>query len=207
MTSTGRLGTPILDGTQTAVAAARVAARSAARSAPHSMKAKSKSIIGLLVSAAVLAVLLTGCSDEPDPIPSDGTDSSPTTSSEQGFNPEPTHAPTSALTNTPVPEAATPTDAPTAAAPGNGSAGEFASVSAGWFHSCGVRTDGSVECWGVNVDWEGNVVGQATPPGSSFTSVSAGWFHSCGVRTDGSVECWGNNDFGQADPPNPRVKG
>ena len=65
--------------------------------------------IRLLVSAAVLAVLLTGCSDEPDPIPSSGTDSSPTTSSEQGVNPEPTHAPTSALTNTPVPEAATPT--------------------------------------------------------------------------------------------------
>ena len=65
--------------------------------------------IRLLVSAAVLAVLLTGCSDEPDPIPSNGTDSSPTTSSEQGVNPEPTHAPTSALTNTPVPEAATPT--------------------------------------------------------------------------------------------------
>ena len=29
----------------------------------------SKSIIGLLVSAAMLAILLTGCSDEPDPIP------------------------------------------------------------------------------------------------------------------------------------------
>ena len=69
----------------------------------------SKSIIGLLVSAAILAVLLTGCSDEPDPIPSNGTDSSPTTSSEQRVNPEPTHAPTSALTNTAAPEAATPT--------------------------------------------------------------------------------------------------
>ena len=78
----------------------------------------SKSIIGLLVSAAMLAVLLTGCSDESDPIPSNGTDSSTTTSSEQGVNPEPTHAPTSALTNTPAPEAATPTPAalPTATA-------------------------------------------------------------------------------------------
>ena len=82
------------------------------------MKAMSKSIIGLLVSAAILAVLLTGCSDEPDPIPSNGTDSSTTTSSEQGVNPEPTHAPTSAVTNTAAPEAATPTPAalPTATA-------------------------------------------------------------------------------------------
>ena len=99
----------------------------------------SKSIIGLVLSIAVLAILLTGCSDEADPNPSNGTDS----------------------------------------------AREFASVSAGWFHTCGVRTDGSVECWG----W--NVVGQATSPSGEFASVSAGNQHTCGVRTDGSVECWG----------------
>ncbi len=44
----------------------------------------SKSIIGLGLSIAVLAILLTGCSVEPDPNPSNGTDSSTTTSSEQG---------------------------------------------------------------------------------------------------------------------------
>ena len=33
------------------------------------VKVLSKSAIGLLVSAAVLSILLTGCSDEPDPIP------------------------------------------------------------------------------------------------------------------------------------------
>ena len=44
----------------------------------------SKSIIRLLLGIAVLAILLTGCSDEPDPIPSNGTDSNPTTSSEAG---------------------------------------------------------------------------------------------------------------------------
>ena len=27
--------------------------------------------------------------------------------------------------------------------------GEFASVSAGQYHTCGVRTDGSVACWGI----------------------------------------------------------
>ena len=54
----------------------------------------SKSIIGLVLSIAVLALLLTGCSDEPEPIPSNGTDSSATTSLEQGVKLEPTHAPT-----------------------------------------------------------------------------------------------------------------
>ena len=29
--------------------------------------------------------------------------------------------------------------------------GEFASVSAGYEHSCGLRVDGSVACWGDDV--------------------------------------------------------
>ena len=85
--------------------------------------------------------------------------------------------------------------------------GEFISVSAGGYHTCGVRTDGSVECWGSNDDFNGNEVGQARPPSGEFASVSAGGIHTCGVRTDGSVECWGSNDdfngneVGQARPP------
>ena len=35
-------------------------------------------------------------------------------------------------------------------------------------HTCGVRSDGSVACWGYNED------GQATPPAGSSVSVSAG---------------------------------
>ena len=179
----------------------------------------SKSIIGLVLSIAALAILLTGCSDEPDPNPSDGTDSSTTTSSEQGGSLEPTHAPTSAVTNIAASEAATPTPAAlptatatsattaTAAAAETRSAGEFASVSAGVAHTCGVRNDGSVECWGLNEDDDGNVIGQATPPSGEFISVSAGGAHTCGVRNDGSVECWGLNEdakgnfVGQATPP------
>ena len=53
--------------------------------------------------------------------------------------------------------------------------------------SCGVKTDGSVACWGLD-----NRDGQSTPPAGSFVSVSAGGSeHSCGVKTDGSVACWG----------------
>ena len=79
--------------------------------------------------------------------------------------------------------------------------GEFASVNAGWFHTCGVMTDGAVACWGSNEDGDGNVVGQATPPEGEFASVSAGWFHTCGVMTDGAVVCWGSEGDGQATPP------
>ena len=65
-------------------------------------------------------------------------------------------------------------------------------VSAGGYHSCGLKNDGSVDCWGYN----GN--GQATDQAGPFTQVSAGEFHSCGLKSDGSVDCWGYNGNGQA---------
>ena len=41
-------------------------------------------------------------------------------------------------------------------------AGTFFSVSAGWFHTCGVKGDGSIVCWGDDE------YGQATPPAGTF---------------------------------------
>ena len=64
--------------------------------------------------------------------------------------------------------------------------GLFTSVSAGARHSCGLLSNGSVECWGNNDD------GQASPPTGSFTSVSVGARHSCGLLSHGSIECWGD---------------
>ena len=78
---------------------------------------------------------------------------------------------------------------------GRPTAGSFVSVSAGWSHTCGVRRDGSVACWGEDEH------GQAAPLAGSFVSVSAGQWHTCGLRSDGSVACWGRDDDGQATPP------
>ena len=74
-------------------------------------------------------------------------------------------------------------------------AGRFSAVSAGGWHSCGVRVDAGVVCWGLNI------AGQADAPDGRFTAVSAGWAHTCALRPDASVECWGDNTHGQADAP------
>ena len=89
----------------------------------------------------------------------------------------------------------TPTPRPTSTPRPTTPAGSFVSVSAGGSYTCGVRSDGSVACWGRSG------LGAATPPVGSFVSVSAGQHHTCGVRSDGSVACWGDNEDGQATPP------
>ena len=67
-------------------------------------------------------------------------------------------------------------------------AGAFSQVSTRYGHSCGVKTDGTIACWG-EPDFLN--FGQATPPAGAFSQVSAGNRHTCGVKTDGTVACWG----------------
>ncbi len=64
-------------------------------------------------------------------------------------------------------------------------ASSVTSVGAGFDHTCAVRIDSSVVCWGLDED------GQASPPAGSFTSVSSSRSHGCVLRDDGAVQCWG----------------
>ena len=93
---------------------------------------------------------------------------------------------------------------PSALAPTVVDRDRFVSVSAGHMHTCGVKRDNSVVCWGFDRNLRGFYIGQSDPPDGSFESVSAGYFHTCGVRLDGIVECWGDDSEGQSSPPGGR---
>jgi alpha-tubulin suppressor-like RCC1 family protein len=71
-------------------------------------------------------------------------------------------------------------------------------------HSCGIRYDGRVSCWGLNRHGQlgvghANII-QTPEVIHSLTDVaqiSVGLNHSCALQRDGQVFCWGDNRFGQ----------
>ncbi|NJO18629.1 MAG: hypothetical protein HC877_23750, partial [Thioploca sp.] len=82
--------------------------------------------------------------------------------------------------------------------------GTFLQVSAGGRHTCGIRTDHTVACWGSHLSDPPILVGvlgvsQSIPLSGKFSQVGAGMNHTCGIRPDQTVECWGG--FGQLQPP------
>jgi hypothetical protein len=74
-------------------------------------------------------------------------------------------------------------------------AGTFSQVDAGEYHSCGLRTDGTLACWGDNS------IGQTNTPTGIFTQMAGGGNHSCSRRPNATWICWGSNYYGQTNPP------
>lgn len=87
-------------------------------------------------------------------------------------------------------------------------------VACGVFHTCALLQDGTVKCWGRNVegqlgvhldtpaDARGDAPGEmealpAVPLASKATAITAGRYHSCALLDDGRVQCWGRNADGE----------
>jgi len=68
------------------------------------------------------------------------------------------------------------------------------SLSVGESHTCGIKTDGSVVCWGDDR------FDQSIPPSGTFAQISASSNYTCGVKTDGRVACWGRGSFDHTPP-------
>ena len=75
---------------------------------------------------------------------------------------------------------------------------DWESVSTGPAHTCAVRLDGSLWCWGsprygrlgTSPSTNSSRPGQVGVE-TNWAQVSAGTLHTCGVQDDGSLWCWG----------------
>ena len=68
-------------------------------------------------------------------------------------------------------------------------------ISAGLYHTCAVKVNNQISCWGDN----GN--GQINSPTGTFEQVDAGAYHNCTVDISGHATCWGTNSYGQTNVP------
>jgi hypothetical protein len=73
---------------------------------------------------------------------------------------------------------------------------DWAAVSSGWSHTCGLKAAGYIICWGSN-NW-----GQSRVPSGSdvYREVSAGYDSTCALTVTRQVICWGRNNRGQSQP-------
>jgi len=98
----------------------------------------------------------------------------------------------------------TTVDKPTPVQAGAPAAVTFATVEAGYAHTCAVTSAGAAYCWGGNGNAQlgdnttvDKLVPTAVQGGVVFAVVSGGGDHTCGVSTSGIGYCWGANGSGQ----------
>jgi alpha-tubulin suppressor-like RCC1 family protein len=142
---------------------------------------------GLLVMWAAVALGACGGGDE-------GTSSGGSSS-------------TGATTSTETAAPTGPGQTPPAAAPIE------AMACAGEEHTCVLKADGNVFCWGQNLEGQladGTRQQRWAPvPVVGVTGarqIACGQDHTCAVRTGGRVTCWGSNDHGQLGAGNTEIQ-
>ena len=82
---------------------------------------------------------------------------------------------------------------------------DLVDMAAGGDHTCAVRDDGELLCWGDNIRGQAGIdddgalvpVTVETPDDVAFSSVVAGNQFSCGIDVDGVAYCWGTGSDGR----------
>ena len=76
------------------------------------------------------------------------------------------------------------------------------SVSAGWYYTTAIKTDGTLWTWGYNnygqlgdntLDNKSSPV-QTISAGTNWKSVAGGLYHTAAIKTDGTLWLWGRNN-------------
>jgi alpha-tubulin suppressor-like RCC1 family protein len=74
----------------------------------------------------------------------------------------------------------------------------------GYFHSLGIKSDGTLWTWGRNTTGQlgdGTTIDKSSPisaaGGNTWTEIKSGNTHSVSLKTDGTLWTWGNNGNGQ----------
>ncbi|TAN58041.1 prepilin-type N-terminal cleavage/methylation domain-containing protein, partial [Patescibacteria group bacterium] len=79
-------------------------------------------------------------------------------------------------------------------------------ITGGGLHTCALKTDGSVVCWGINnygQIGDNSTTNRLVPTqvsgltAGTVKEITAGYYHTCALKTDGSMVCWGDNSNGQ----------
>ncbi|HEV7919020.1 MAG TPA: hypothetical protein VGO97_05520 [Solirubrobacterales bacterium] len=82
---------------------------------------------------------------------------------------------------------------------------DITQIASGADHTCALRDDDSVTCWGANsfgqlgdgtiAPFKGTVAVKEL--NGVVKEITTGRMHSCALFRNGNVRCWGGNDFGQ----------
>src|SRR5262249_40044195 len=89
----------------------------------------------------------------------------------------------------------------------SGNSTNWSAVGSGDNHTCGIRSDETLWCWGSNAVGQlgldnismtsSNVPKQVTSVGDGWLKTAGGSKHNCAIKKNGTLWCWGENLSGQ----------